>query len=235
VAVLEAASTSAQAVHPRVELFGEDFPTRRAYSDFSLAFNLPEAAGLEFRLYAAGGAPVWADGVRVDGALDSFVLVEEGRAQRFVAKRAGPAGVASYEAELYPAGVGRARCDEEAYGGVALQASVRRDHAGQLLAMSSKLEAGRYDAAFRLKLARRASSEEVAVLSVVEEDGSAVLASRALHGRDFADKLAYQFFSLPFVIEQEKTLQYRVTFGDLVDMWVDSLVVRRLSAPGGSP
>jgi len=236
VAVLDVTSDFGQTVHRRVELFGADFARGRVYREFGLTFHLAQATELEFRVYAPGGASLWADAVRVEGALDTYVVVKGGRARRVSARRARPPEVAFYGAEAYSKGVGRARYDEDAFNGAALQGSVRRDDAGMLLILpSAPLDDGAYEAAFRLKVARQTVSDEVAVLSVVAEDGQTALVRRPLYGQDFEDRLAYDYFPLRFVAQEGERVEYQVIFRDVVDVWVDAVLVRRLSEVGSEP
>jgi len=162
------------------------------------------------------------------------VVVEGSRAQRVSARGIRPRGTAFYEAEAYSEGVGRARYDEDAFNGAALQGSVRRDDAGMLLILpSAPLDAGAYEAAFRLKVARQTVSDEVAVLSVVGEGGHTTLVRRPLYGQDFEDRLAYHHFAVRFVAQEGERVEYRVIFRGVVDVWVDGVLVRRLSEVGG--
>ncbi len=86
-----------------------------------------------------------------------------------------------------------------------------------------------YEAAFRLKVARRTVPDELGVVDVVGEDGHTNLARLPLYGEDFADRLAYQYFRLKFVAKEGERVECRVIFRGVVDLWVDAVLVRRLS------
>ena len=104
-----------------------------------------------------------------------------------------------------------------------------------LILSSAPLDAGAYEAAFRLKVARQTVSDEVAVLSVVAEDGQTALVRRPLYGQDFEDRLAYDYFPLRFVAQGGERVECQIIFRDVVDVWVDAVLVRCLSEVGDEP
>lgn len=84
---------------------------------------------------------------------------------------------------------------------------------------------GEYVASFRLKTDRPKARKVVAMIDVAADAGKNVLKRRELRGRDFEHKNSYQVFSIPFLLEEEKLLEFRVNFPAEAGIWVDTITV----------
>ncbi len=84
--------------------------------------------------------------------------------------------------------------------------------------------AGKYEATFLLKT-DDVSCGEAAILDVAASYGKEIIASRILKGSDFEEEGRYLEFKLPFYLDREKILEFRVHSCGNAFLWVDEIIV----------
>jgi 4-amino-4-deoxy-L-arabinose transferase-like glycosyltransferase len=96
-----------------------------------------------------------------------------------------------------------------------------RDPEGWLLRGPYRTHApGGYKAVFRVRTDSDAADGEIARLEVAADDGGQVLGSATGAGRDFVRLGVYQDFVVPFRLDAQKPLEFRVFFRGASNLWV---------------
>ncbi len=125
-----------------------------------------------------------------------------------------------YQAETLPRLVGSVVKDEDASGG---QSAFGKKGAGEGWLQYGPYRTyptGEYKAIFRLKVGERISEGKVAVIDISTQMSKDVLNSKVISTADFAGK-GYKDFILPFRLSSPQSLEFRVYYTGIADLWVD--------------
>ena len=117
--------------------------------------------------------------------------------------------------------------EPEAEAAPALTPAVGGDIEGWLVSGPYRTFApGQYVADFKLRAGPSSAAQPVAAIAVMADPDKHILARRELHGGDFPDPSEYGTFDVSFALEEKTTLELRVYFYDLADLWFRQVVVR---------
>jgi len=185
------------------ELYNKDFSSADTYQDISVSYSLEKPQRAEFRLYFTGAADLWCDYV--------YILCggEEDPRFRYAAEQL------YYRGEVVK--------DNQAVDGQAVLFDGKEENIF-IYGPYRRYPAGRYEVTFLVKT-DDASCEEAAILDVAASYGKEIIASKVLKGSDFEEEEEYLKFKLPFSLDREKILEFRVLSCGGVSLWVDEIVI----------
>ena len=204
-------------IYSRV-LKGSDFKDPSRYERIPLDFEIDQPAFLQFRLFSMGQETIWND--------------------RIVVAFAGQDSPNySYEAEEGLRYLVRAVPDPAASGGWALKTNPSLEHPGVVCYGPYKtFEKGNYTAVFRLKLEDPARSGPIARLDVTGQRGSKVFQKMEIRDTSFSHRNAYQEFRLPFSLEEDEELEFRVYSYNRAPFRIDRInVIRDFDGRAATP
>jgi hypothetical protein len=193
----------------RKEICGTDFRQPGNYQRFLLPFEIQKPEILEFRLYTFGQETTWADKIVVSfadlpfppasyGALDLF---------RYLIKPVQ---------------------DPEAGGGWALKTDPEQEHPAYVVyGPYQTYPSGDYQARFRLKKKQPGFTGSLARIDVSVQRGTVILNQQEITGRDFEAAGRYQEFILPFRLNNEEELEFRIFSHNISPFYIDRIVVEK--------
>jgi len=124
-------------------------------------------------------------------------------------------------------GVGRREEDPLLSGKKVFTGRVGRDEEGWIMRGPHRTYApGEYDARFRVRIGEDAPAGEIGVLEISADNGGFVLGRKSLTADDFERKGEYSDFHLPFTLDEQKVIEFRVYFRGTADVWVYGIKVR---------
>lgn len=133
---------------------------------------------------------------------------------------------AVFEGEIFFGRGGIPRYDPAASGRFAFVAEKNQDATIELHKFA--YPAGRYDAAFYLKIGDFSLGEfSMAKIEVVDSNTGSVLASRKISGRDFSGPHNYRAFHLPLVLRGPTDIGFKVQNKGNIALFFDRVSVRR--------
>ncbi len=134
-----------------------------------------------------------------------------------------------YEVEAAPRTTGRPVQDGEASGGRAVYAG-KDDDAGYLMfGPYQRYQAGEYVAHFRLKTEEGHEDSPSIVVDVAANKGERILARKELTGQDVQGNQGYVDIQLPFSLETEQNLEFRIYRASGAKLWGDNVTVFRIT------
>lgn len=122
--------------------------------------------------------------------------------------------------------VGQMVSDAGALNGQAMRAATATDPAGSWSSAGITLPAPKqYRAYFRIKVGNNSIASEVARLEAINAQSGALMGLRRLYATDVRSSGVYQEFGLDFDYKSAAPVVLRLTFLDIVDVWLDRVVV----------
>lgn len=211
---LEITSDNGNKILVSKDIKGIDFKQKAQFMDFTVPFTLEENKTVEFRIHYYGTVDIWIDCIVV-------CFKDQLRTRD------------NFEAEDLIRETGRIVQDAFASGGRAVFGEAKNDIAVRLAQGPYRtFTPGNYKVSFRLKvdtdILEIGADCPVVLLQAAADFGKREYIRKLVMLSEFKEKNKYQEFVLPFYLDLGRELDFRVTYKDNVDLWVDKVEVRRI-------
>ena len=210
IARIEAFNSGGNGTWKFKNIYANDFTAPNKYQDISLDFTRTDTGTMEYRVYSYGNT----DGISFK--VDKVEIFKKNTTDW------------SYEAENLFGSTGNVGFDVSASGSKDREATVTNNNQGYVVYgpyTDDQPINKTYTATFRLKTNNNSSSTPIAKIEVFNPGGDSFWVQKDIKGNDFTAANNWQDFSINFTRMAGGTVEYRVWFYDIADIYVDKVSV----------